>query len=273
MPYIDAKDGTKIYYYDWGTGAPVVLIHGWPLSSASWEYQARVLAESGYRVIAYDRRGFGRSDWPFGGYDYDTLASDLNDVMLTLDLNGATLVGFSMGGGEVARYIGAYGPGRVAKTVLISAVTPYLLKASDNPEGIDKSVFDGIVESLRKDRPAFLQQFGQKFYGRTMIKHTVSEAFLEFIQGMALTGSPKATIDLVRAWSETDFRRDLEGFTMPTLIIHGTGDSTVPIEIAGRRAAVMIPGAELLEYDGEPHGLIATAPDRLNADLLDFLRR
>jgi non-heme chloroperoxidase len=272
MPYVQAKDGTEIYYYDWGTGAPVVLIHGWPLTSASWEYQARVLAESGFRVIAYDRRGFGRSGWPFAGYEYDTLAADLSAVLETLDLKSATLVGFSMGGGEVARYLGTYGPARVSKAVLIGAVTPFLLKTPDNPDGVDKEVFDGIVDSLKKDRPAFLQQFWPNFYGRTMVHHTVSEPFLEFTQAMAMTASPKATIDLVRAWSETDFRADLAKFTVPTLVIHGTGDATVPIEISGRRAATLIPNAKLLEFEGEPHGLTATAPDRLNADLLNFLR-
>ena len=273
MPFLQAKDKTEIYYYDWGAGVPVVLIHGWPLTSASWEYQAGVLAESGFRVIAYDRRGFGRSGWPSGGYDYDTLTADLNSLMETLDLRGATLVGFSMGGGEVARYLGKYGAKRVSKAVLISAVTPYLLKTSDNPEGVDKKVFDDVIENLKKDRPAFLRQFGQKFYGRTMVNHTVSEAFLDFSHSMAMTGSPKATIDLIRAWSETDFRNDLKHITVPTLVIHGTADATVPIEVSGRRAAAMIPHAELLEYDGQPHGLNATVPDRLNADLLGFLRR
>ena len=272
MPYVKAQDGTQLYYYDWGTGAPVVLIHGWPLTSASWESQARVLAESGFRVIAYDRRGFGRSDWPFSGYNYDTLATDLGAVLDTLNLQGATLVGFSMGGGEVARYLGRYGAARVAKAVLISAVTPYLLKTADNPEGVDKKVFDEIVENLVKDRPAFLKQFAPAFYGRTLVNHTVSEPYLEFTQEMALTASPKATIDLVRAWSGTDFRDDLARITVPTLVIHGTGDATVPIDASGRRAAKLIPHAELLEYDGAPHGLNATVPDKLNADLLSFLR-
>jgi non-heme chloroperoxidase len=273
MPYVKAKDGTEIYYYDWGTGDPVVLIHGWPLTSASWEYQASALAESGFRVIAYDRRGFGRSGWPFGGYDYDTLAADLSTLLETLDLSKAALVGFSMGGGEVARYLGTYGPARVSKAVLIGAVTPFLLKTADNPEGVDKEVFDGMVEGLKKDRAAFLEQFWPGFYGRTALHHTVSEPFLQFIQSMAMTASPKATIDLVRAWSETDFRKDLAKFTVPTLVIHGTADASVPIDISGRRAAALIPQAELLEYPGEPHGLTATAPDKLNADLIAFLRR
>jgi non-heme chloroperoxidase len=273
MPYFEAKDGTKLYYYDWGSGKPVVLIHGWPLTSASWEYTARVLAESGFRVIAYDRRGFGQSDWAYTGYDYDTLAGDLSALMESLDLKGAALVGFSMGGGEVARYLGKYGAARVERAVLLSAVTPYLLKTDDNPGGVDKKVFDGMVEGLTKDRPAFLEQFWKLFYGRTLVHHTVSEPFLHFTQAMAMTGSPKATLDLVRSWSETDFREDLKGITVPTLVIHGTGDATVPIEVSGRIAAAITPGAELIEYEGEPHGLTATAPDRLNADLLEFFRR
>ena len=272
MPYLKAQDGTELYYYDWGTGAPIVLIHGWPLTSASWESQARVIAESGFRVIAYDRRGFGRSDWPFVGYNYDTLAADLHSVIETLDLQEVTLAGFSMGGGEVARYIANYGEGRITKAVFISAVTPYLLKTDDNPEGVDKKVFDGMIEGLEKDRPAFLKQFGSMFYGRTLVHHTVSEPMLEFTQAMALTASPKATIDLVTAWSATDFRNDLAKISVPTLVVHGTGDSTVPIDVSGRRTAEFVPHAELLEYDGAPHGLNVTNADKLNTDLLTFLR-
>jgi pimeloyl-ACP methyl ester carboxylesterase len=173
MPYFEAEDGTELYYYDWGTGDPVVLIHGWPLTSASWEYQAAFLADSDCRVIAYDRRGFGRSDWPSDGYDYDTLASDLDGLLNELDLQDVTLVGFSMGGGEVARYLVNYGSARVARAAFIASVTPYLLKTEDNPEGVDEAVFDGIIEALVKDRPAFLKDFGAKFYGRTLINHTV----------------------------------------------------------------------------------------------------
>ena len=273
MPYLQTRDKTAIYYYDWGAGAPVVLIHGWPLTSASWENQARVLADNGYRVIAYDRRGFGRSDWAATGYEYTTLASDLNDLMETLDLRGATLVGFSMGGGEVARYLKTYGSSRVSKAVLVSAVTPYLLKTDDNPEGLDKKTFDGIVEGLEKDRPDFLKTFGKMFYGYGVISHPVSEAVLEFTQAMALSGSPLATIKLVRAWSETDFRDDLASISVPTLVIHGTSDHTVPIDASGRRSAQLLKHGELIEYDGEPHGLNATAPKKLNDDLLAFLGR
>ncbi len=272
MPYFQTKDKTNIYYYDWGTGAPVVLIHGWPLSSASWEYQARVLADSGFRVIAYDRRGFGRSDWAANGYEYDTLASDLNDLIEGLNLTGATLVGFSMGGGEVARYLARYGESRVSKAVFISAVTPYLLKTGDNPDGVDKKVFDNIHENLAKDRIDFLKSFAEKFFNYSALHHTVSSAQLEFAGAQAMSASPDATLKLAHAWSETDFRGDLTKITIPTLVIHGTGDKLVPIENAGARMKGLVANSETLEYDGEPHGLTNTVPEKLNNDLLAFLR-
>ncbi len=274
MPYFETKDQTSIYFYDWGpkTGQPVVLLHGWPLTSASWEYQARVLADNGYRVIAYDRRGFGRSDWAAGGFEYNTLASDLNDLMTGLNLTGTTLVGFSMGGGEVARYLGTYGQSCVAKAVFISAVTPYLLKTDDNPEGVDKKVFDEMVDKIIKDRPDFMQSFAPGFYGRSALHHTVSEAQVQFFASMAGTASPKATIDLVRAFSETDFRGDVAKITIPTLVIYGTKDSTVPAEASGERMKGLLAQSETLVYDGEPHGLTHTVPDKLNNDLLVFLR-
>ncbi len=275
MPYLQTKDKSALYYYDWGTpaGTPVVLIHGWPLTSASWEMNARVLADNGYRVIAYDRRGFGRSDWAAKGYEYDTLASDLNDLLEALELRNATLVGFSMGGGEVARYLSTYGTGRVSKAVLVSSVTPYLLKTDDNPDGVDKKTFDGIVENLEKDRPTFLKAFGKQFYGVGLVHHPVSEAMLEFSQSMALTGSPDATLKLVNAWSETDFRGDLAKITIPTLIIHGTGDDTVPIDVSARRTKSLLANSELVEYDGAPHGLNVTHAASLNHDLMKFIQQ
>ena len=271
MAFLNTDDGTEIFYNDWGTGTPVVLIHGWPLSSDMWEYQAKFLAENGCRVITYDRRGFGRSSQPWEGYDYDTLTDDLRVILEELDVRGATLVGFSMGGGEVVRYLSRFGNDRVSQAVLVSAVTPFLMKTEDNPEGVDPSVFEGMIDGLEKDRPAFLTEFGAKFYGRTLIKHTVSEPWLNWTFQMAMQGSGRATLECVDSWSGTDFRADCAKVSVPTLVIHGTGDSTVPIDVAGRRAAALIPGARLVEYDGEPHGLFATAPDRLNQDLLGFL--
>lgn len=271
MPYLQMKDGTEIYYNDWGTGKPVVLIHGWPLSGAMWEHQATFLASSGYRVIAYDRRGFGKSSQPFGGHEYDTLADDLAQLMEGLNLTGATLVGFSMGGGEVVRYLSRYGSARVAKAVLVSSVAPFMLKTDDNPDGTPESVFDDFHKNLLKDRFAFLNDFGPKFYGRTLVNHSVSEAVLNWTFGLAAVASPKATMDDVRAFSSTDFRAEMKGITTPFLVIHGTSDGTVPIDAAGRAAAKILPNATLIEYDGEPHGLFMTAPDRLNADLLSFI--
>lgn len=274
MPYFEAKDQTSIYFYDWGprTGQPVVLIHGWPVSSASWEYQARALADAGYRVIAYDRRGFGRSDWAAQGYEYDTLASDVNDLLTGLNLTGVTLVGFSMGGGEVARYLGTYGQSRVVKAVFISSVTPYLLKTDDNPDGVDQKVFDEILEGIEKDRPDYLHNFASKFYGRSAIHHSVSEAQINFFDGMAGVASPKATIECAKAFAMTDFRSDVAKITIPTLVIYGTKDGTVPPSASAERMGGLLANSETIPYEGEPHGLNVTAAEKLNNDLLTFLR-
>jgi pimeloyl-ACP methyl ester carboxylesterase len=271
MPYIITDDEVEIHYNDWGAGTPVVLIHGWPLNADMWEKQTTFLVENGLRVITYDRRGFGRSDQPWDGYDYNTLAEDLDVLLEELEIEGATLVGFSMGGGEVVRYLSTFGSARVSSAVLISAVTPYLLKTDDNPDGVDPKVFDDIEEQLRKDRPAFLKEFGPKFFGRSLVKHTVSEAVLEWTQQLALMGSLRATLACAKAWSTTDFRADLAAITIPVLVIHGTGDATVPIDVSARRAVKLLPNGTLSEYDGEPHGLVITAADRLNAELLQFI--
>ena len=271
MPYLEIKDGTELYFNDWGTGMPVVLIHGWPLSSAMWEHQAMFLVSNGYRVIAYDRRGFGKSSQPYTGHNYDRLADDLAELMTALDLQNAALVGFSMGGGEVVRYLSRHAASRVSKAVLVSSVAPFMLKTDDNPDGTPESTFDEFRQSLLKDRFAFLNEFVPKFYGRSALHHTVSEQVLNWSFGLAAMASPKATLDDLTAFSTTDFRQEMRSIHTRTLIIHGTGDTTVPIDAAGRAAAKILSNSTLIEYDGEPHGLIMTAADRLNQDLLNFL--
>ena len=272
MAFVEAKDGTKLFVNDWGSGKPVVLVHGWPLDSDMWEYQAVFLASHGHRVITYDRRGFGRSDQPWSGYDYDTLAGDLASVMDACDVQGATLVGFSMGGGEVARYVARHGGRRVNRAVLVSAVTPFLLRTADNPDGVDPSVFAGILDGLRADRPHFLAGFGKSFFGAGLLNFTVTAEIMQWVLNMAMLGSPKATLDCVEAFSATDFRADMAALgNVPTLVIHGDADATVPIDASGRRTAAMIPGARFIEYAGAPHALFFTEKDRLNADLMAFI--
>lgn len=269
--FIESKDGAHLHVKDNGSGKPVLLIHGWPLTGDMFEHQTLALLEAGYRVISYDRRGFGQSAHTASGYDYDTFADDLAAIIEKLELREVNLVGFSMGGGEIARYLSRHGAERVAKAVLISSVVPYVLKDDTNPAGVDQSVFDDIKAQIRKDRFDFLQTFSKAFYGVGLISKPVSQGVLDWTFVLAVMASPKATIDCVDAFSRTDFRADLAAFTVPTLVIHGTADATVPIDPTGRAAAQGIPGAVLIEYDGEPHGLYATAPDRLNADLLKFI--
>ena len=274
MSYISAADGTKLFVRDWGTGRPVVLIHGWPLSGDSWEYQSVQLAEAGFRVIAYDRRGFGKSDQPFTGYDYDTLADDLAAIITELALEDAALVGFSMGGGEIARYMSRYGGKGVTQTVLISSVVPGMLKSEANEFGVEIAQLEEIKYGLRSDRPAFLETFFKSFYGNGLLNLTgASSGVLHWSLMMAMQASPKATLDCVDAFGETDFTADMAAFTVPTLIIHGTADQTVPIEATGYRASHLIAGAELIEYEGAAHGITATHSEDLASDLLTFLTR
>ncbi|MNV32040.1 Arylesterase [compost metagenome] len=271
MAFIEAKDGTQLHVKDMGNGRPVVLIHGWPLTGDMFEYQTLALLEAGYRVVTYDRRGFGQSGHPATGYDYDTFADDLASVLEELNLQDVALVGFSMGGGEIARYLSRHGASRVSKAILVASVAGYLLKDQSNPDGVDVSVFEDMKSQIRKDRFAFLQDFAKTFYGVGWVTSPVSDGILDWSFTLGIMASPKATIDCVDAFGKTDFRGDLSAFTIPTLVIHGTADKTVPIDPSSRTAAAAIPGAQLIEYEGEPHGLFATAPDRLNKDLLDFL--
>ncbi|WP_046245153.1 alpha/beta fold hydrolase [Hymenobacter terrenus] len=278
MAYIKAGEDTagnpiNIFYEDWGQGAPVVLIHGWPLDHTMWEHQAIDLAKAGNRVIAYDRRGFGRSSRPWTGYDYDTFAADLNALLEELDLNNVTLVGFSMGGGEIARYLGTYGDARIARVAFVGAVTPFMLKTDDNPEGVPQSVFDQIGDALTKDRFDFLQSFAKSFYGVGMISHPVSQAVLDWNFTVASLAAPNATRDCAVAFSTTDFRADLQTIKVPTLVIHGDADATVPFEASGERTANMISHAELKVYKGGPHGLFFTNKDELSRDLLAFISK
>ncbi|MFD1612928.1 alpha/beta fold hydrolase [Sphingomonas tabacisoli] len=272
MPYVESRDGTKLHVKDMGSGEPVVLIHGWPLTGDMFEYQTLALLEAGHRVITYDRRGFGQSGHPATGYDYDTFADDLAAVIDGCGAGRVSLVGFSMGGGEIARYLSRHGAAKVARAALIASVAGYLLKTDDNPDGVDPDQFEWMKDQIRKDRFAFLQTFAKQFYGVGWVSSPVSEALLDWTFALAIMASPKATIDCIDAFGRTDFRPDLASFAgVPTLIIHGTGDKTVPIEPSAHTAARGIPHATLLEYDGEPHGLFATAPDRLKRDLLSFL--
>lgn len=276
MPFVKSVQNTatpvEIYYEDWGTGKPVVFIHGWPLDHQMWEYQLTYLANQGLRCIAYDRRGFGKSDQPWQGYDYNTMTGDLKALLDELDLNDVTLVGFSMGGGEIARYFGLYGGARISKVVLISAVVPYMLKTPDNPEGTPQEMFDEFVQKLKDDRPGFLETFGKVFYGVNLINHPVSSEFLHWSWRIATSGSPKATIDCIYAFGLTDFRTDVATINVSTLIIHGDSDKTVPIDPSARQSVRLIPNAKLIEYEGAPHGLFYTEKERLNKDLVEFIR-
>jgi len=272
MPFFKTANNASLFYNDWGTGRPVVLIHGWPLNSDFWEPQSTFLAANGFRVIAYDRRGFGRSDQPWTGYDYDTLVDDLHALMTHLDLHDVTLVGFSMGGGEVARYLSRHGTTRVAQAVLMSAVTPLLKKMDDYPDGIDQSVFDELIKAVEIDRVGFLSDFREGFFNGSSPDRAVSRGVLDWYLIVASQASLQATIACARAWSETDFREDLSAMTVPTLIMHGSADVNVPPEITAHVAASMIPTARYIEYEGSGHAIGITDRNEVNRDLLAFLQ-
>jgi pimeloyl-ACP methyl ester carboxylesterase len=260
-----------IYYEDYGSGKPVVLIHGWPLSSSSWEKQIPPLIEAGYRVIAYDRRGFGHSSKPASGYNYDTLAEDLNKIMTKLNLRDATLVGFSMGGGEVARYLSKYGSDRVSKAVFMSAIPPFLLKTSNNPEGVDGSVFDGMKKAIKADRPAFLSEFFSNFYNVDILKGIkISDEVVRLSWNVGAGASPKGTLDCVSAWL-VDFREELKRINIPVLIMHGNADRILPLAATGKRTPEFVKGSRLVVIEGAPHGMNWTHAEEINRELLAFL--
>jgi len=269
---VTTRDGTTLHVTDWGHGQPVVFSHGWPLSGDAWEDQMMFLAEHGYRVVAHDRRGHGRSSQPWHGNDMDTYADDLAAVMEALDLTGATLVGHSTGGGEVARYIGRHGTGRVAKAVLIGAVTPQMVVSEHNPDGVPLSVFDGIREGVMNDRAQFFLDLTMPFYNFNREGATVSEGLRQSFLAQGLQCSKRAAHACVKQFSETDFIEDLKKMTIPTLVIHGDDDQVVPLATTARRAVELLPQGRLSVYEGAPHGLPSTHKHKLNADLLAFLR-
>ncbi|MGO4306775.1 alpha/beta fold hydrolase [Cupriavidus sp. RAF12] len=271
--YITTKDGTQLYYKDWGTGRPVVFSHGWPLSSDSWEAQMMLVASEGYRAVAHDRRGHGRSSQPWNGNEMNTYADDLATVFETLDLRDAVLVGFSTGGGEVARYIGRHGTRRVSKVVLVSAVPPLMLKTAANPRGLPLEVFDGLRAAQLANRSQFYKDVpAGPFYGFNRPGAKPSQGLIDAWWAQGMQGGHKNTYDSIKAFSETDFTEDLRKIDVPTLIIHGDDDQIVPIDAAGRASAKLVRNSKLIVYPGAPHGLTDTHRDKFNADLLAFIR-
>ena len=275
MPVLQATTAptTEIYYEDRGEGRPVVLVHGWPLSGRMWESQVNALVEAGFRCVTYDRRGFGDSGKPNGGYDYDTFTADLRDLITALDLRDVVLAGFSMGGGEVARYFGRYGGERVSKAMLIGAVPPFLLKPPDNPEGVDGAVFDGMLDAVKRDRVGFLADFLKQFFNYEPGKPGgASEDAIAYSKSIAWRASPLATQQCIVAFGKTDFRADLAKITVPTLVVHGDADQIVPLPVSGKRAAEMIANSRLEVIEGAPHGLNVTHGPQLTELMLAFLR-
>ncbi|MGH3487594.1 MAG: alpha/beta fold hydrolase [Actinopolymorphaceae bacterium] len=270
MGTISTTDGTHISYKEWGSGPPVVFSHGWPLTADAWDDQMMFMASNGYRAIAHDRRGHGRSGQPWTGNDMDTYAEDLSQLLEALDLSGAILVGHSTGGGEVARYIGRHGTARVAKAVLVSAVPPLMLKTDANPAGQPIEVFDQIRAGLAADHSQFYKDLSAAFYGANRSGAVVSQGIRDAFWMMSMTVGLKAAYDCVQAFSETDFTDDLGRFDIPTLIVQGDDDQIVPLDASGRRSVEIIADATLKVYPGAPHGLTATHKDQLNADLLEF---
>ncbi|KQK25395.1 arylesterase [Chryseobacterium aquaticum] len=273
MPYITKQNekNYQLYYEDFGHGQPIILIHGWPLSGKSWEAQVPVLLELGYRVISYDRRGFGKSSPTAGGYDYDGLTADLHELITELELENVILFGFSMGGGEVVRYLTNYGSENIDKVVLISSIIPIVKQREDNPNGVPQDDLNEIMENLKKNRVTFLETFHKNFYNYGLLSQTVSQAQLDYDWSIASCASPIATIKCAESWANTDFRPELSNVNVKTLIVHGDDDQIVPIDTAGRQAAEGISNNEFVVIEGAPHGLNVTHADQLNSILANFL--
>ena len=273
MPYVTTRDGTSLYVKTWGEGAPVLFHHGWSLSADYWDRHALALAEAGYRAIAFDRRGHGRSDQPWHGYDYDTFSDDVADILAaTGATEGVTLVGYSMGSGEVARYLSRYGGRGVARVALVSPIVPLLLKAPDNPHGYSPAKFEAQTAELKSDRASFFRTYAGNLYGVGLLSHPVSEETVEWTWQIEMQAGLRPLLAAREAFGRTDFRDDLRAFAMPTLIVHGDKDSDAPIDATARAAEAAIPHARLIEYAGAYHGLPITHADRLRDDLLAFLR-
>jgi non-heme chloroperoxidase len=271
MPTITTSDGTEMFYKDWGTGPPVVFSHGWPLNADAWDDQAKLVADHGYRAVAHDRRGHGRSGQSWTGNDMDTYADDLAELVDALDLRDATFVGHSTGGGEVTRYLGRHGTGRAAKAVLVSAIPPLMLKTEANPAGTPVEAFDAIRDGLAADRAQYYKDLSAPFFGANRRGSSVSQGVREAFWLWCMQVGLNAAYDCVKAFSETDFTEDLERVDVPTLVLHGDDDQIVPIDAAGKRSATIVKDATLKVYPGAPHGLFATHKDRFNADLMAFV--
>ncbi|MEU1126008.1 alpha/beta hydrolase [Streptomyces sp. NPDC005899] len=274
MPTVSTRDGVEIFYKDWGLGRPVVFIHGWPLSGDAWQDQLKWVADHGFRGIAHDRRGHGRSTPVWHGYDFDTFADDLNDLLHALDLREVTLVAHSMGGGELARYIGRHGTDRIRSAVLLSAITPLMLQGPDNAEGVPRSVFDGIKQGILTERSQFWRDTAEGFFGADRAGNKVTQGNKDAFWAMAMQETIEGGVACVDAFAETDFHEDLRKFDIPTLVVHGDDDQIVPIDATGRKTAELVPNATLKVYEGGSHGLAMVPGDkeRFNQDLLDFLR-
>ncbi|WP_438962157.1 alpha/beta fold hydrolase [Nonlabens sp.] len=276
MPYLEKTTiqhdaDVSIYFEDQGKGQPVILIHGWPLSGAMWEYQVPVLVENGYRVITYDRRGFGKSSRPWNGYDYDSMAADLKDLIEQLELENVVLVGFSMGGGELAQYVDTYGTSKVDKLIFMSSIAPYLLKTDDNPHGAPDDVFKGMEEGIKNNRAGFLASFGPGFVNYEELKDRISQAQLNYNFQIAIDASPKGTLDCINAFGRTDLRNALKKIDVPTLFIHGDADQIVPMEPSSKQGHKIVSNSKLEIVKGAPHGLYVTHKHEINKLLLDFL--